>query len=164
MPTPDPVYREVPLTKGLVAIVDAEDFALVSSHKWYAMRSYKELFYAARKIRVEGRAVTVLMHRSLLGLRAGDALEVDHANRNSLDNRRTNIRTCTSSQNKANRVLASSSGSKGVSWSRERNMWQSHISINGKTQFLGRFHSLEEASLAYRAAAIGKFGEFTRIY
>jgi hypothetical protein len=90
-------------------------------------------------------------------------LEVDHVNRNFLDNRIENLRLATRSQNAANRPAASNSktGVKGVY--PERNKWRAEVQVGGKKIVLGVFPTIAEASAAYRNAAIKYHGEFACI-
>lgn len=105
--------REIQLTQGKVAIVDDDDYEGLSIHRWYAAK-YGRNWYALRS----GSDGKVYMHRHILGLRKGDPLEVDHKNRESLDNRRENLRACTRQQNTRNRRgrKNTSSKHKGVAW------------------------------------------------
>lgn len=88
--------------------------------------------------------------------------EVDHKNRIPSDNRWSNLRVATRSQNNANVGLKShnTSGVKGVCWDRSRGLWLAQISVDTKRMHLGRFSSKEEAAAAYARAAIQHFGEF----
>ena len=74
--------------------------------------------------------------------------QVDHINRNALDNRIENMRPATASQNCANRSLFknSTSGTRGVSWDKIHKKWNAYISINGKRKNLGYYNDLEEAA------------------
>jgi len=119
MPPLDQSYRELPLTQGQVATVDAEDFEFVAQWKWCAYwNSHTRSFYAIRSIRLpDGRTITVYMHRQLLGLHKGNALTSDHENHDTLDNRRgDNLRLATNEQNIRNRgkMRSNTSGFKGV--------------------------------------------------
>lgn len=89
------------------ALVDAADFEALSKHKWQMLRSGKT-HYAMRSVHVPGTrsaAVTIYMHREILGLKPGDGhgIEADHINHDGLDNRRCNLRACTRSENLRNR-------------------------------------------------------------
>src|SRR5262245_8236045 len=66
-------------------------------------------------------------------------LEVDHVNRDPLDDNIENLRLATHSQNAANRFCASnsSSGRKGVSWHLASGKWQSRIRVHGTLIHLG---------------------------
>lgn len=90
--------------------------------------------------------------------------DVDHINGIPSDNRLTNLRLATRSENMANmrKPRSNTSGTKGVSWDKEREKWRADIRINGKGVNLGRFNTKEGASSAYRVAANEIFGEFAR--
>lgn len=88
--------------------------------------------------------------------------QVDHINRDSLDDRIENLRLATTRQNTANteKHCDNTSGYKGVYWKTERKMWFSAIRRGGKTRFLGHFDTAYEAHLAYCHAAEQEYGEF----
>lgn len=87
---------------------------------------------------------------------------VDHINNNKLDNRLENLRFATHSENLYNSKLSvkNKTGSKGVAYDTERNMYICYIYKNKKRTFLGRFETLEEATNARREASHRLFGEF----
>jgi hypothetical protein len=150
---------EIALSRGLVALVDDEDEARVTSYgKWYAHQDSKT-FYARKNYWLAGRCLSVRMHKVILGLEL-----IDHINGNGLDNRRTNLRPATSSQNAMNRGLRSdnTSGFKGVYWHRSSGCWAATIQHGDQRQHLGLFSSPIDAALAYDAAALHHFGEFAR--
>jgi AP2-like factor, euAP2 lineage len=112
--------KEIKLTQDKVALVDDEDYEEVSAFNWHAFRGGKT-FYAQRYIKLpNGREAMQLMHRQILGLAHGDKLQVDHKDRNSLNNTRENLRVATAAQNGANngKQRGNKSGFKGVSWDR----------------------------------------------
>lgn len=90
--------------------------------------------------------------------------EIDHVNGVRSDNRLTNLREATPSQNQANKRIRkdNTSGVKGVTWDKSRGKWLASIHINGKRLGLGRHQTLEQAARAYEAAASLHFGEFAR--
>lgn len=90
--------------------------------------------------------------------------EIDHINGKRSDNRISNLREATRSQNNANAKVRSNnrSGMKGVSWSSDRKMWVAHISWQRKVHHLGRFKTKEAAQEAYLAKASELFGNFHR--
>lgn len=90
----------VPLTRGKVAIVDAEDVALVAAYQWQA-KPNRGNWYARTTINVDGRRVSVGMHRLLIQPRRGYV--PDHIDGDGLNNRRSNLREATYSQNRKNR-------------------------------------------------------------
>lgn len=167
MTTPFQEYRTIALSMGKVAIVDSEDFELLSREKWFANRGARNLtWYAvcsAYKHRASGRYRTLLkMHRVVLGI-SDPKVQIDHVNGDGLDNRKANLRIATHTENQQNRGAYSNntSGYKGVAFARKCSKWQASISISGKDKFLGYFASAAEAHRAYCSAAAvlrGKFG------
>jgi hypothetical protein len=157
--------REIPLTRGLVALVDDEDYDWLTQWKWQAMCAGRN-FYASRDVRVGPRClnqrVRILMHREVVGV--GPEMEVDHRNLRTLDNRRENLRAATRAQNVRNRNShrGSTSRFKGVFWDTQYSAWHARIVVDGKVTFLGRFRDEIEAAKAYDVAAIIQFGEFAR--
>ncbi len=90
--------------------------------------------------------------------------QVDHINRDSLDNRRKNLRLATNVQNGQNRSKQrnNTSGYKGVSWDKARGRWRAFIQVGGTHKTLGRFDEMHDAVKARRDAEILYFGEFAR--
>lgn len=132
------VTRRIPLVRrdgsvSDVALVDDEDYAELAKHSWHLHRGY-----AARTSRREG---TVMMHRQVLGLQKGDSRQADHKNRNRLDNRRANLRACTSRENQQNLSVkhSSSSSFRGVHWDKRGRKWRAKVWVDGKEVSLGSF-------------------------
>ena len=90
--------------------------------------------------------------------------DIDHRNGNPADNRISNLREATDSQNLGNmkKPITNKSGYKGVSWHGIGKKWQVHIKIEGVNKYLGLYVDLEEAHRVYAAAAIEFRGEFGR--
>ena len=149
---------EIPLTRGLVALVDDADYdAVVALGKWYAAPD-KNTFYARRGYRRDGKVRHVQMHTLLTGWGF-----VDHVNGDGLDNRRSNLRPADDSKNAMNRAVSSAntSGFKGVS--RNHLRWSAQIKLDGRQIHLGTFDTTQEAALAYDEAALRLFAEFARV-
>ena len=147
---------QVPLNLGRVALIDEQDAECVLSRSWFANPAPGGRFYAMRQ---EGGR-TIYMHRTILCAPAH--LDVDHANGDGLDNRRSNIRLATRSQNGANRDAPGSSGGfRGVY--RERGRYRARIWVNDRAKHLGCFDDPVDAALAYDAAASFYFGDFARL-
>lgn len=149
--------KQIPLTQGKVAIVDDDDFETLSVHKW-CVNNYG---YAVRRSKViNGQSKILLMHRVIMDAPSG--MEVDHKNMNPLDNRKSNLRICSSSQNKHNKVpqVDNTTGYKGVSKRVDTGKYRAYIFVNGKQLTLGNYISAEQAARAYDAAAKKYFGEF----
>jgi len=148
----------IPLTQGKYAIVDDSDYEELSKYKWYL-----DKFYAKRNIRVGcGKQKAVKMHRLINNTPSG--FETDHINGDKLDNRKCNLRTATTAQNRCNRgkQIDNKSGYKGVVFVSKYNNWQASIKINGKRKHLGTFRTPELAHAAYCEAAPKVHKEFAR--
>lgn len=153
--------RQVPLTRGYVALVDDCDYERVVSAGSWSARPHGPRVYAQRRIRHPSGTgfTTISLHRFITGW-----LFVDHCNADGLDNRRQNLRPATGTQNNANarRYKNNQSGFKGVSFDRSRLRWHARIQVNGKSRHLGRFDTAEEAARAYDVAARELFGDYAR--
>lgn len=148
--------REIPLTRGFVAIIDDTDFEWLSQWKWQA-KPHRRTAYAVRAVRVGGKRIRIFMHREILGCAPGEV--TDHKNRDGLDNRRANLRTCTARQNSCNSVPPrKKSPYRGICKLRRR--WRAQIKHSGRQWHLGLFLTPEEAARVYDAAARLHHGEF----
>jgi hypothetical protein len=89
-------------------------------------------------------------------------LNLDHKNRDSLDDQIDNLRVATSQQQAANRKVFSHSktGWKGVTLYQRDGRYQARIFVNGRMKYLKRYDTPEEAHEAYMKAAIELHGEF----
>lgn len=137
--------KTIPLTRGYEAIVDDEDFEELSKFKWCAVNPSGKLIYARRSV---GDSGCVYMHRQLMP----DLRQVDHVNRDGLDNRRANLRGADHSQNQFNtpkrRRRGATSKFKGVSRS-ANGRWRAHIGVRHKNVYIGTFDSEVAAANAY---------------
>lgn len=156
--------KEIPLTKGKVALVDDEDYERLVAFKWQATcNSRKRRWYATCNINLpNGQQTKTRMHRFILN--APKDLQVDHQNGDGLDNRRNNLRLATNSQNQQNRSLSpsSTSGFKGVSFHRGWNLYRARIYLDRKQISLGYFADARSAAIAYDASARKLFGKFAK--
>lgn len=151
----------VPLSQDKFATIDSEDAERILAHSWFVYNDREQdgrprRGYAAR--REKGR--TILMHNVVFG-DVSPGCFVDHANRDTLNNRRGNLRECTKAQNASNSPSrpGSLSGFKGVSRVNPSG-WRARIAVNGKERHLGCYDTPEEAAYAYDAAAREVWGEF----
>uniref|UniRef100_A0A6M3IXR6 Putative HNH endonuclease n=1 Tax=viral metagenome TaxID=1070528 RepID=A0A6M3IXR6_9ZZZZ len=154
--------RVILLTKGKIAIVDAEDYERLARYNWYAIyHKSSDMYYAARNDRSTGNKICVLMHREILGLGEYDEYLGDHIDRNSLNNRRLNLRVASKSLNSYNCKKYSNNTSqyRGVVRDKQRDLWLSKIMVLGCTKNLGRFGDPIEAAMAFDRAAIFYRGE-----
>lgn len=147
--------REIETTNGMTILVDNEDYDVVKNYNWFAMKKGDRWYAVTNK----NGYVRVYMHKLIV-----DYDEVDHANRNGLDNRKINLRNCTRSQNNQNqrKRLGASSKYKGVSWKSDLQKWRAKIYVRYQEIHLGYFENEIEAARAYDEAAREHFGEFAR--
>ena len=153
--------KEIDIGGGFAALVDPEDFELLSQLKWHIHEKHN-IKYARHTYYRSGKYGTCLMHR--LVLNAPDNLIVDHINGDGLDNRKANLRLCTHSENLLNRSpRRGTSIYKGVYWHNKDRRWTATISKDGKRRRIGGFTSEIEAAKAYDKAAKELHGEFARL-
>jgi AP2 domain. len=142
---------EIPLLRGQVALVDDEDYEMLVAYGTWRIASgvYAGMMRGGR---------TILMHRVILGPQAGQ--EIDHINMDGLDNRRSNLRLATKSQNGIHRPKPRPSASryKGVGWWRRDSCWRVKIGHGGR--HVGYFANEDDAAHAYDAEAIRTYGAF----
>jgi hypothetical protein len=164
-------YIVIPLSKtGKYAgqfetIVSSED-ADLSELNWHASKvQYGR--YACRKIRINGKSKTLRMHRIILERMLNRDLDedefVDHIDNDKLNNRRSNIRLATKSQNNSNVIKRNGTSKyKGVHWNKTRKKWVAQITSNSTVYSLGRYDNEYEAHKAYCEAAKKMHGDFAR--
>lgn len=154
---------EIPLQNGMTALIDDADKTRVDAigYRWRAVEK-GGMWYAV--------GLRTPMHRWILGLegRGHTRVKVDHWNKNTLDNRRENLRVATHMQSCWNRrSTGGASRFKGVSIRRDPRMnhilWRARITAAGKLHILGHFRNEEDAARAYDAAALALHGEFAQI-
>jgi len=150
----------ISLTKGYSAIVDLSDFEQLNKYKWCV--SENGVCYAMRRVPMPGGGQsTIAMHQMLLP----DAMTIDHINGNGLDNRRSNLRSCTTSENAMNAMKRriATSKFKGIYFNKFYRRWYAFICRNYKRYYLGYYKTEIEAALAYDKAAKKLFGRFARL-
>lgn len=150
------VMKEIVLTKGKVSIVDDDDYEKVACFKWQFSASSK-IGYAVRTIKNR----TEYLHWSIIG-KPGKGLVVDHINRNSLDNRKKNLRFATLAENRRN-FTKKTSKYIGVWKNRAGGKFHAKMKLMGKRLHFGSFNTEEEAAIAYDKAAKKYYGEFATL-
>lgn len=153
------MVKQIPLTQGKFAIVDDADYEHLMQWKWcfhkYAMRTeHLGMFNGKKKQKWIG------MHSFIMDTPNG--MQTDHINGNKLDNRRANLRMCSSAENKRNRPKYSNGLSKfkGVMRIKNSDKWKASICVNSKPFYLGLFKNEYDAAQAYNFAAYEFYGEF----
>jgi hypothetical protein len=155
--------RQIALSDGQFTIVCDSDYAELSEHLWQFTRGY-----AYTKLpKPDGGVYFVSMQRVLLGLQRGEKLEGDHINGFTLDNRRSNLRSTTKTQNSFNTKLYKNNktGFKGVSkviTAAGTVRYVAQGRLNGKVKHLGQRDTPEEAHLIYAMHARQVYEGFIR--
>jgi hypothetical protein len=140
-------------------LIDDEDYQIYQQYKWHLHKGINT-FYLRGYVPLKRKEGLKYFHRLILN--PTDKMEVDHINGNGLDNRRSNLRICTKSQNNANRktVQSKTSGFKGVHFESCTQKWRAEIVCNNIRYRLGRFANKMEAVNAYKQKAVELFGEY----
>jgi hypothetical protein len=161
--------KKIPLTQGKYALVDDNIYQKIIKFKWYAVyergRWYAKTTVHMGYINKKRIKCNMYMHRYILHPPHG--YDVDHINRNGLDNRSINLRACTRSQNLINSTrnrhsknTKPTSEYKGVYWRNDKQKWAARISIKGQETYLGLYDNEVNASYAYDAYAKKHYKEY----
>lgn len=167
--------KKIELTRGQFALVDDEDYAELSKHKWHSIKSgsvSRVKWYAGRQYRhatllnSKGQAKQILesMHRTIMNAEEGKC--IDHIDGNPLNNQKANLRQCTHQQNLWNQgwELSPEKPFKGVhKYKGKKRGWTLKITHSNVNMDLGWFKSAEPAARAYDKIAKALFGEFARL-
>lgn len=138
------------------ALVDEQDVAQLEVFWWRVDTNG----YAYRNEGTAGKNLRhVLMHREIL--RVSQGVQVDHINRNRLDNRRVNLRAADAGQQADNAGLRkdNTTGYKGVVTTRS-GRWGAQLQHRGKSYWVGTYDTAEEASEAHASTLYALKGEF----
>lgn len=164
----NPFTVYIPLKKGCFAEIDAIDGDLIK-YRWYARGTREDRVYVWRGYGeyTKGQQKKLVLHRVIMERIIGRSLtkaeEVDHIDRNPLNNRRSNLRIATHAENLRNRGKNrnNTSGYKGVTWDKGEGKWSASITVNYKRVHLGRYSNPEDAYAAYCKAVKEYHGEFS---
>lgn len=157
--------KKIKLSTGHYTLVDDVDFERLSQYRWqlhsggYAFRA--AYIPASKSITGKKRRKTVYMHRLIMD--NPENKMIDHINKDKLDNRRTNLRVVTASQNQMNSRRRQASGFKGVYYVKERNIYRVILGFKHKAKTVGWFKNKIEAAKAYNSAALELYGEYAEL-
>lgn len=157
--------KEIILTRGQAALVDDDDFDYLSQWKWNAYRRDERCtYYAVRSCYEGGKKKTLRMHNVIFQRHNPTPYtELDHIDRNGLNNTKSNLRACTRSENLFNRRnfgalpkgirLQKSTYTDSENKTRIYTKYQARINVNGRSIFLGNYSNLDDAINAYAEAS-----------
>jgi hypothetical protein len=165
-PTKEQIESVIIKLHGYDVIIDKSSFDFVSKYKWFFSISTKGTsnIYFRRSVKLgNGKWGKVALHRELLGVTDG-SLCVDHINGNTLDNRISNLRIATKSQNGMNSKVKKNSptGITGVVPHRNTGRFIAQISVNRKNIYLGMFDDINSAIECRKKYEEEYFGEYAR--
>jgi len=134
--------KRIKLTRENYALVDDEDFEYLNQWKWVS-HSKK---YALRYTYINKKMIAIYMHRLIMNCPKG--MEIDHIDRNGLNNQKSNLRICTHQQNLKNypKRINTTSIYKGVFW--DKPFWVAAIRYKNKKLFIGYFKEERHAAMA----------------
>jgi len=152
------LHMAIPLTKGMKALIDDEDYERIAKYKWHFSHRYAVTAVYNGKNKKD----CICMHNMLMN--TPDGMEVDHIDGDGLNNRRSNLRICTHAENLRNQKLNVNNkfGVSGVCLHSCKRFFLTRIVVNRKVIHLGTFRTLEEAKRVRLEAEIKYFGDFRR--
>jgi len=162
------------IIKNKIILFDDDDAINISQYKWKLVKNYNYGFYVKADFinPINGKKSLLSMHR-LIMLVNDPKIEVDHKNRNTLDNRRVNLRVCNRTQNTINRAASGVSKYLGVyfllnkrelkSGIKYYSKWRAAINVKGTKIYLGNYNNEIDAAIAYNVAAKKYHGEFANL-
>lgn len=136
--------------------VDAEDYMFLSRFTWHIKQNRKS-FYAHTNVRLGGKTTTIGMHRLILGLPSS---QIDHIDRDGLNNSKDNLRFCTPQENSRNRVRHNPHGYRGVYKRNNSQFYSAQIMVGGKRRQRSGFKTPIEAARAYDELSKEHHGQF----
>jgi len=155
--------KQISLTKNRFTLVDDEDYDFLMQWSWH-VNDGRYIKRTENYYKPCGKRTTRAIYLHRIVNDTPEDLVTDHIDGDILNNQKSNLRSCTNSQNQMNRKpIAFSSKYKGVHWYKRGKKWKATISINGKSKSLGSFLCEKEAANSYNKAAIEYFGEFARL-
>lgn len=116
---------EIELTQGYWTVIDAASYDKVKNYRWYANIDDQGKVRTISNTIINGKKSTVILYRIILDAPSG--LDVDHKNLDTLDNRVSNIRLATRTQNNCNKWAWGISGLKNIYWKPKENRWRVQV-------------------------------------
>jgi hypothetical protein len=142
--------------------IDLEDVEKCSEYRWFSKTDARGIPYCYSHYTGNKK---IMLHRFLVGLVPDDGMICDHANRDTTDNRRSNLRICSRAENNRNakkNIRGITSKYKGVT-RRLSGRFGVYINYNKKSICLGTYDTETEAALVYNKNALQLYGEYANL-
>lgn len=146
--------------------IDDEDTEKVLQYSWSVNRNKKRNGKSSiQSVRTskqkDGKRTWLKLHKLIVP----DAAVIDHIDGNPLNNKKSNLRICSQSENTRNAKTRSDNktGYKGVTYRKDTSRFRAKIRVDNKLKHLGYFSTAESAALAYNEAAIKYFKKFAKL-
>jgi len=130
------MIKELYISNNIV-LIDEADYELVSQYTWHL----SDMGYAVWRGVKDGRKQTIRMHRLITDCPAGKI--IDHLNHDTLDNRRSNLRICTQSDNMRNKT----NQGKGYWYHSQNHNWVVDINCKHRGSFATEQEAIDFAAL-----------------
>jgi hypothetical protein len=139
--------------KGEPFYFDLDDYEKIKDHCWHIGK-----YDGYVVTNIPGASTLLKIHKLITG--TDESIKTDHINRKRYDNRKSNLRKVTNGENAINKSISkrNTSGIMGISWCKERNNWETYITLNRKRKNLGRFENLLDAIIIRLKAELEYFG------
>lgn len=156
------------LDQGYIVIIDDEDYDKIKNYKWKILRLSDTRIVAKTVTYCKRKANQIMMHRLIMGVENRSRPIIDHINRNTLDNRKSNLRFANHQNNgmnrgKSNRTGGTASKYKGVYYKKgkhRKKRWYSKVCTKNQNYCCGVYYDECGAAKAYDKKALELFGEF----
>lgn len=169
----DGLIAKVFFNRGGFFIVDKKDLKKITQYTWHTnhgreKNGKKYGVYARTYVYTKNydfdtgwKATCLLAHRLICSPPKG--FQVDHANGNTLDNRRCNLRVVTQSNNQRNQRIRTKNKNliPGVSFYKRDGNYRVQMSVNGKNKHFGYFETKEKAEKFLKQKHVEFFGEYS---
>lgn len=145
------------INSGIQFEFDLFDYDIIKNHCWSTCTDHYGYTRVETQIKIDGKYKRISLSQFLTG-----TSDIDHADKNPLNNRRNNFRVATRSQQTFNQGLKANntSGITGVYWDKTHGVWIASLQKDKKRIFQERHTDFNQAVFARLNAELKYFGEF----
>jgi len=142
------------------AIIDKDDFEKIKDYRWYSSGGNNKKYVMTSSFGNPRKKIQ--LHRVIMNVENDNSVEIDHIDRNPLNNKKSNLRICKHSENSRNTSIPKNnkSGFTGVFFTNSLKKWTAKIEYNKKQIVLGNYNNKEDAVIARLKGELKYFKEF----